>query len=89
MPDVPHSQLSLADEVQTFELNALPDEVQRYLRTVDAFRAAGYPPSYRSETRVRYCDECGWETADTAPATHCGRTMLLVDGVTVLDEERI
>lgn len=49
LPDVPHAQLSLADEVQTFELNALPAEVQRYLAAVDAYRAAGYPPVWRLE----------------------------------------
>jgi hypothetical protein len=46
---VPHAQLSLADEVRTFEVNALPDEVQRYLRAVDEYRAAGYPPVWRPE----------------------------------------
>lgn len=48
-PDIPHAQLSLADEVQTFELNTLPVEVQRYLAAVDAYRAAGYPPVWRLE----------------------------------------
>jgi hypothetical protein len=53
LADVPHAQLSLADEVQTFELNTLPNEVQRYLRAVDTFRAAGHPPTYRDETVER------------------------------------
>lgn len=53
LPGVPHSQLSLADEVRTFEVNALPDEVQRYLRAVDEYRAAGYPPRFRSEVHER------------------------------------
>lgn len=50
---VPHAQLSLADEVRTFEVNALPDEVLRYLRAVDEYRAAGYPPRFRSEANER------------------------------------
>lgn len=50
---IPHAQLSLADEVATFELNALPDEVARYLRAVDTFRAAGCPPAWRPETLER------------------------------------
>lgn len=55
---VPHAQLSLADEVARFETNALPDEVQRYLRAVDEYRAAGYPPHWRPETH-----EGGFENA--------------------------
>lgn len=49
LPGVPHAQLALADEVARFETNALPDEVQRYLRAVDTYRAAGYPPHWRPE----------------------------------------
>ena len=53
LPGVPHAQLSLADEVARFETNALPDEVLRYLRAVDEYRAAGYPPRFQSETQER------------------------------------
>ena len=48
-PDVPVAQLSLADEVATFELNELPDEVLRYLTAVDTFRDEGCAPSWRRE----------------------------------------
>lgn len=51
--DVPSVQLSLADEVAVFELNTLPDEAQRYLATVEAFRAAGCPPRWKNETDER------------------------------------
>lgn len=46
---VPSAQLSLADEVRTFERNALPDEVQRYLAAVDAFRDEDAAPTWRPE----------------------------------------
>jgi hypothetical protein len=49
LPGVPVAQLSLADEVATFELNALPDEVQRYLAAVDEYRRQGSAPTWRSE----------------------------------------
>lgn len=49
-PHIPNAQLSLADEVARFELNALPDEVARYLSAVDEYRAAGYPPVWRAES---------------------------------------
>jgi hypothetical protein len=49
LPSVPVAQLSLADEVSTFEHNALPDEVQRYLSAVDEYRRAGAGPTWRSE----------------------------------------
>lgn len=49
-PDVPTAQVSLADAVATFELNALPLEAARYLATVDTFRAAGAAPTWRAET---------------------------------------
>lgn len=47
--DVPPAQLSLADEVRTFEVNILPDEVRRYLAAVDTFRREGSPPTWRPE----------------------------------------
>lgn len=53
LPGVPHEQLSLADAVAVFELNALPDEVTRYLAAVDEYRRAGYPPNYRPESAER------------------------------------
>ncbi len=49
LPNVPVAQLSLADEVATFELNELPNEVQRYLAAVDAFRHEGAAPTWRTE----------------------------------------
>ena len=49
LPDVSTAQLSLADDVATFELNRLPDEVRRYLAAVDEYRRQGSEPSYRSE----------------------------------------
>lgn len=39
-----------------------------------------------SMATVRYCEECGHETKDRAPATHCGQPMLLVNGVVVIDD---
>jgi hypothetical protein len=50
LPDVPSEQLSLADDVATFELNELPDEVRRYLAAVDTFRSEGSAPTWRPET---------------------------------------
>jgi hypothetical protein len=51
LPDVPSAQLSLADTVAVFELNRLPDEVQRYLGAVAVFELeTGRRPDYRSET---------------------------------------
>lgn len=50
LPDVPVAQLSLADEVATFELNRLPDEAMRYLSAVDEYRRAGSAPTWRAET---------------------------------------
>ena len=49
LPNVPRVQLSLADEVATFELNALPAEVQRYLAAVDEYRLADSAPTWRAE----------------------------------------
>jgi hypothetical protein len=49
LASVPAAQLSLADEVATFEWNALPDEVQRYLSAVDTFTAEGCAPTWRAE----------------------------------------
>ena len=49
LPNVPTVQLSLADEVATFELNRLPDEVQRYLAAVATFTGAGSAPTWRTE----------------------------------------
>lgn len=47
---IPHAQLSLADELETFELNALPAEVARYLSAVDLYRREGCPPVWRPES---------------------------------------
>jgi hypothetical protein len=52
LPNVPVPQLSLADEVRTFELNSLPDEVRRYLAAVDTFRLEGSAPTWRAEVRA-------------------------------------
>jgi hypothetical protein len=51
LPNVPAAQLSLADEVRTFEVNRLPLEVEvsRYLAAVDTFTAEGHPPTWRAE----------------------------------------
>lgn len=49
LPNVAPAQLSLADEVALFELNRLPDEVQRYLAAVDTFTAEGSAPTWRPE----------------------------------------
>lgn len=49
LPNVPTAQLSLADEVATFELNRLPDEVDRYLAAVAEYRLAGSAPTWRAE----------------------------------------
>lgn len=50
LANVAPAQLSLADDVATFELNALPDEVRRYLAAVDTFRSEGCAPTWRRET---------------------------------------
>lgn len=49
LANVAPAQLSLADDVATFELNALPDEVRRYLAAVDTFRSEGCAPTWRPE----------------------------------------
>jgi hypothetical protein len=46
----PAPQLSLAEELETFELESLPAEVVRYLAAVDVFRAAGVAPTWRPES---------------------------------------
>lgn len=38
---------------------------------------------------TRYCDNCGAEQPGTAEAEHCGRPMLLVDGIHVIEERGI
>ena len=53
MPNVAPAQTSLADEVATFEVNALPDEVQRYLAAVDTYRLEGCEPTWRPEVGER------------------------------------
>ncbi len=49
LPAVPRAQLSLADEVATFELEQLPDEVLRYLAAVDEYRRLDSAPTWRPE----------------------------------------
>lgn len=49
LPSIPSAQLSLADEVATFELNTLPLEVQRYLAAVATFEFEGCAPTWRAE----------------------------------------
>lgn len=44
------AQVSLADAVATFEVNALPLEVQRYLSAVATFELEGCAPTWRPET---------------------------------------
>ena len=51
LPSVPPAQLSLADDVATFERNRLPLDIEvfRYLAAVDTFRAQGCAPTWRPE----------------------------------------